>query len=271
MYIVGIYCRPQEDPADITGKLMSAISNMQQDKPSIIAGDLNCRIDKPNQKCREVLNCLAEEGFVLVNKPETKIYFAINGSSAIDFVLYKGHNIKHVRQTGEWQSRTTTLRKHVPVVTEMNFIKTNQGKHQKEKPKRTRKLNTELLSEEEITIKTAHQYITEEDLNTAVDILTNLIEKATMPAKNKHGKPWFNRKCYQKTASAITATSTKRTTDGGARTKIHIHSQGIQKRHNAQKRKTCRNGRKKNGGKCKIGSFPRTKTKENEVTKHNLN
>ncbi|KAJ4435866.1 hypothetical protein ANN_18486 [Periplaneta americana] len=118
-----MYCRSQEDPANIIAKLLTAISQMHHDKPVLIVGDLNCRLDQLKLKTKEVLKCPEEEGFILINETKTKIYFAPNGCSTIDLVFYRG-NISHGKQTGKWKSGTTPLRKHLPITTEFPSMKT---------------------------------------------------------------------------------------------------------------------------------------------------
>lgn len=196
LYIAGMYCRPQEDPADITAKLLGTISQMRHDKPALIAGDLNCRLDQPNLKTKEVLKCLAEEGFILINEAKMKTYFAPNGCSTIDLVFYRG-KISHGKQTGKWNSGTAPLRKHLPITTEFRFNE-DRGYSRKEEQKTTnsRKIDPQKLSTERM--ETAETLIQDGNINAAVEILINTIKEATIPAHTKQGKMWFDHDCYQK-------------------------------------------------------------------------
>ena len=67
-------------------KIINYIGNA---KNAIIAGDLNCRIYKPDHKSRTIMAQIEEERYKLVNKKTLVTYVAHNGSSAIDSVFLK--------------------------------------------------------------------------------------------------------------------------------------------------------------------------------------
>jgi hypothetical protein len=87
----------------------------------ILAGDMNCRLDKPDMKCKAILAFLKEENLKITNDPKCKTYFAHNGSSTIDLVFHKGDNIGTLRKKGLWTSPTTPLRKHIPIQTKFSL------------------------------------------------------------------------------------------------------------------------------------------------------
>ena len=58
---------------------------VENEENVIIAGDLNCMVDKPdNNKTVIMLLLFHEEGFTLLNKREDVTYMARNGASTID-------------------------------------------------------------------------------------------------------------------------------------------------------------------------------------------
>ena len=77
---------PDKSAEDIIEKISTALSKLRKDTNIIIAGDLNCRIDKPNQKTEIVIETLMEEGYSLINQKDEKTYFGHNGPSTIDMV-----------------------------------------------------------------------------------------------------------------------------------------------------------------------------------------
>ena len=48
--IIGLYINPQTKAHDAIEKIMEAVSHTTSDKRILLAGDLNCRIDRPNHK-----------------------------------------------------------------------------------------------------------------------------------------------------------------------------------------------------------------------------
>lgn len=167
---------------------------MCHDKPALIVGDLNCRLDQPKLKTKEVLKCLEEEGLILINEAKTKIYFAPSGCSTIDLVFYQG-NISHGKQTGKWKSGTTPLRKHLPITTEFPFNE-DRGYNRKDEQKTTnsRKIDPQKLTTERM--ETAETLIQDGNINEAVEILINVIKEVIVPAHIKQGKMCFDHDCY---------------------------------------------------------------------------
>ena len=125
---------------------MEAVTHTQDDNRIILAGDLNCRIDKPNVKTELILETMAEEGFILINKPDLKTYIAPNGTSTIDLVFCKGENTKTTNQEGLWSSAITPLRKHIPIVTTIEIHQSRSMPTTTTTHKSSRKLDTEQLN-----------------------------------------------------------------------------------------------------------------------------
>ena len=82
--IIAAYYPPNHSALEILEEIHYLIQQIKHEKPTIIAGDLNCRIDKKNSKTKLVVDALEEEGFTLLNDRNTPTYICHNGSSAID-------------------------------------------------------------------------------------------------------------------------------------------------------------------------------------------
>ena len=118
--IIGLYIPPQTNIEDAIEKIASAVSRLDHKKPAILAGDINCRIDKPDKKTQEVTKLLQEEGFCLANRTDVMTYIAPNGCSCIDLVFKKGNEIEIEQQTIKTSS-TSPLRKHLPISTRFKY------------------------------------------------------------------------------------------------------------------------------------------------------
>ena len=65
---IGIYIPPHFSAEDTVEIIMDTLTKVKNDSNVILAGDLNCRIDKPLYKTELILELFKEEGFSLVNK-----------------------------------------------------------------------------------------------------------------------------------------------------------------------------------------------------------
>lgn len=141
--IIGLYINPQTATEDAAGKVAEAIMQSTGDKRVILAGDLNCRIDKPNNKTELILDSLVEEGYTLINKPTLKTYIAPNGTSSIDLVFYRGEGTKIINQKGLWTSDMAPIRKHIPIVTTMEIHQSQSTLTSATRHRTSRKLDVE--------------------------------------------------------------------------------------------------------------------------------
>ena len=73
---------------------MSAFELTDPEFPTLLTGDLNCRMDRPNCKSKALMKLMEEEGFALTNAAQTKTYILHNGSSTIDLIFYRGNEPK---------------------------------------------------------------------------------------------------------------------------------------------------------------------------------
>ena len=65
--IAAMYCRPDCTPADVVYCAQQAINCIPETDKVIIAGDLNCPVDKMDRKTTLVVDYLHGEGLTLVN------------------------------------------------------------------------------------------------------------------------------------------------------------------------------------------------------------
>lgn len=204
--IVGIYIAPHRSTDDAVETISKAISQVVKDENVVIAGDLNCRLDKPSTKSELVLEILREEGFTLINRKEMKTYFAYNGASVIDLVFYRGRDIKIESQEGVWSSTETTIRKHIPIVTEISLL----NPHEEDKRKgrdliSTRKIDENKLELQREEINKARQLIEIGQVNEALTMTISILQSAIISSKPRKAQPWFNKQCYNKRKEALSA------------------------------------------------------------------
>ena len=76
------------------GNVMMTVNLARESDNILIAGDINCRIDRTNIKTQTLMDTLEDEGFMLVNKSDMPTYVAPNGTSSIDLLLYKEKMVK---------------------------------------------------------------------------------------------------------------------------------------------------------------------------------
>ena len=110
--ILAAYFQPNETAIDIIDELGQQITWSKTDKPLIIAGDFNCRLDVPNHKIKLVLESL-QEGLFLLNDRNVPTYICHNGKSTIDISLTRGSIKGEIKLI--WEANHTPIRKHIPM------------------------------------------------------------------------------------------------------------------------------------------------------------
>ncbi|KAJ4451801.1 hypothetical protein ANN_03273 [Periplaneta americana] len=114
LQIAGIYIRPQSSADEVIEIIMTAQDQIDPEIPTLLAGDLSCRIDRPNSKSEAFLELMEEEGFTLINEAQNKTYISHNVSSTINLVFHRGNEIKCRSITTTTVSASTPIRKHLP-------------------------------------------------------------------------------------------------------------------------------------------------------------
>jgi hypothetical protein len=94
LQIIGIYIRPLCSADEVVEAIMFALELTDPEIPNLLAGDVNCRMDRPNSKSQALMEPMEEEGFTLNNAAQTKTYISHSGSSTIDLIFYRGNELK---------------------------------------------------------------------------------------------------------------------------------------------------------------------------------
>lgn len=191
--IISAYFQPNKTAIDIMDEIGQLIAQSKHDKPLIIAGDLNCRIDIQNYKAKIIGEKLQEEGFILLNNPNIPTYISYNGKSTIDIAFIRGPIRGNI--TPIWTANHTPLRKHIPQ--EINI----QGEWRKTQEKQEQALsriidigNVEEKTEE---IKQIETLIDNAQLEEATQALGELLRQAANPRNKRRAKQWFDTECYR--------------------------------------------------------------------------
>ena len=171
-------------------RIGTALSKLDQDRPLILGGDMNCRIDAPGPKAKLVLRYLQETGLELVNKKDRATYISHNGKSTIDLVFTNRKHIRPVHQS----TMPVVIRKHLPVETHFELPQVPQ---QETTPaKVSRRLALDKL--EEAGARRLEQMAVEGKLDEALEGTLEMMGNATYLRRpnTRKSQPWFNAACY---------------------------------------------------------------------------
>ena len=216
-----MYFQPEFISHQIIDEIGSALNTIGKNDSIILAGDLNCRIDIPTQKTKEVLEYLEEEGLSLVNDKYSKTYVSDNGTSTIDLVFSNRGKVKPKKQ----DIILNAYRKHQPVET---IFELEQGGEQ-EKPetlRRSRKFLQHVICDADN--HTISKMALEGNLDEAANMLEYMLQGVNiseMSIKRK-AKPWFNATCYRTRKMTLAALHTARETPNSA----HLHEYARKKK-----------------------------------------
>jgi hypothetical protein len=176
---------------------------------AVMAGDFNCRIDLHNHRGRMLITIMEKEGFILVNKPSDKTYFAPNGSSTVVLVFDRGSQIKIRHYLSE---SLATLRKHCPVITRITITAERQPENRHIiKPART--LDRKLMESVADRMPIIAQHLEDDNLDAAANMVENIIREATNPQINRRAKAWFDAQCYRTQQQTLQALRQARRTN----------------------------------------------------------
>lgn len=203
--LIGAYFNPKTDIVEVIDSMINAIKRTNPEETVILAGDFNCRLDTNNQRSRILMDTLEEEGFRLINDPDHRTYYARNGSSTIDLIFIKGNNARATKQEVLMTSELTTLRKHIPVVTNIEIENSTKRKATQQRTKTTRELNIEKLREAEQEIQSIKENIRQNKITEATEKIEHLIMSATTKRTRRKAKPWFDATCYSQRTKTLEA------------------------------------------------------------------
>jgi len=114
MNIICAYFPPNTPPSDIISIVAEADHYIpHKNKPTLLAGDFNVRLDTKTQRIRTLNEQFEQMGFILESKKEMKTYICHNGSSTIDLVYTR--QIMNTAVTYAELALLNGIRKHQPI------------------------------------------------------------------------------------------------------------------------------------------------------------
>ena len=111
--LVCLYDRPEYRAIDVVEGIQRALDVINTNEKVILAGDLNCLVDKTNGKAKIVLDYLLGVRLALVNDGKVLTYICHNGESAIDLAFVRG--FRTMEQGLLTSNEAALIRKHIPV------------------------------------------------------------------------------------------------------------------------------------------------------------
>ena len=199
--ILAAYFQPEVTSPDIIDSINEALQKANHSDAIIIAGDLNCRIDKSNPKTKRVLEYLEQEGFKVTNNPAETTYVTQNGTSTIDLILINNKTtlIKQKVET------TNPIRKHLPIKTTLKLNGKTTNQENDGKVIVTRKIDEAVIEREQLTIKGCDTMIAEGHINEATNRIEYLLHKTIIakPKNQRRAKVWFDADCYKQRKEVI--------------------------------------------------------------------
>jgi hypothetical protein len=198
-FIVGVYFSPSGSDLGMIERLGEILALIPADKPIILAGDLNARIDTVPLPARTqlLLNCLGEFGLWLCSGPTPLTYRSRQGDSTIDLIasslpvervskpeLVAGHSL-HL------------IRKHKPVRSMVRV----QGpvSARPPAPAKLSKWADLPMIESALTALCGSPDWPSMEIHGMVRAVVEVVIQAipVAPSNLRKAKPWFNRECYE--------------------------------------------------------------------------
>ena len=188
-YAASFYFPPNYPTEDTLTEIVTVLSSVPQDLPTIITGDFNHRVDLGNRG-KDLMDGLNLIGVTLINDPGTPTYMCHNGQSTIDLVMKTHYPPAQVRDIAVLPTLT---RKHQRVKFSVETNKTSRNPVQpRAKLKRT--IDLDLVTQNLVRYPPPQQSSL---LEASTSQLTTIIHSSTpkvTPRKDYH-KPWFDRAC----------------------------------------------------------------------------
>lgn len=203
--VISGYFQPECTAEFIIDELSEAIAHIDPRIPTVLAGDFNCRTDKPNTKSTLVLDYITETGMALINDKSAPTYIAPNGTSVIDLVFVNNKIETSQKKIGT-HTATAPMRKHLPLEVTMNIAHTDHSQELEGQCKIKRTLNQKALQKAGDNIASLQQTITQNDIETAAQHITRTITAAqtTYTQHKRRAQVWFDAECYRKRTEVLT-------------------------------------------------------------------
>ena len=179
--IIGLYVSRTKKADDVAEHVIKAINKVKDEENVILAGDLNCRIDKPDHKTELILELLEEENFKLINKAK----------STIDLVFIKGDQLKVIEHEVMYSNPAV-----IPVATRLQLIGSKAPNKPNTDRVTTRKLQQDNINARKEELDRISTEIENYSVDEMLEIATEHIRKAQIHRHPRHAKPWYDRECY---------------------------------------------------------------------------
>jgi hypothetical protein len=199
--IIAMYASPTNNFGDTLESLVSALSEVELDKPTVFAADINCRIDSSPLPPRTLalIDTLDYYGLTVANDPSLMTYDSSQGSSAIDLFAtnLNSESGMAVRPLGGLV--IPFFRKHIPIRLSFSLSApvSRPSPPQKRLAKRLDLVLLDRLLGECATLGTCT--IASPDPIVIAEALTDIVTRSVIPEKSGRRKsaPWFDAQCYQ--------------------------------------------------------------------------
>jgi hypothetical protein len=188
------YFPPEYNIDDLISELSTALSMRKMCTHTIIAGDLNCRIDQHprSQRTNSLINALAHEGFWLVTEASIPTYLCHNGSSTID-LFFTDFPPEQVKYAGPVTTlNISSLRKHIPTIMEVICIPATTELSSRRLPTQIDmyRFTSGLVSlSPNDALCPLHVFST-------IRFITRLLCDSTIQPTRRTSQPWFDGECY---------------------------------------------------------------------------
>jgi sorting nexin-29 len=199
------YFVPNTPMDEILMIISGALASLDPNKPMILGGDFNCRIDT-GRRGTDLSEQLYQYGFSLINERLQPTYVAPTGSSTIDLMFYRGK--QQIKPT-HTSIHPHELRKHLQVIVSWEIKEVVTATRRD--PRLPRKIDQRTLEEHLIDIKTRHALEPEPDDPDSVydGIMRSLTAACVSTKRVQHHKPWFDGECRRLKTSLLVAYSLK--------------------------------------------------------------
>lgn len=192
--VIALYVRPApvEGTGELVEKLTTCIQRLDWYRPTIIAGDLNARLDKPtDNRTIALIDILADLGFWIATDPTVATFEGAMGSSVIDiFATNLVQSAVHYLGRDHQLIGGATLTAHVPVGLDVSVDV--QIARQKSRVALSKYLDSQRLSTIINTVFPCPERPLIEEYN---ELLTGLLLSCVPPQHARRGTPWWTPQC----------------------------------------------------------------------------
>ena len=189
--IIAMYINPSTPLSTFEDKLAHVASWIRSDVPTVLCGDLNAPVDKPDSKrTRSLLQAFETWGLSLITEQHIPTFVAHQGRSTIDIIATNGSAHYNGLQSDLPVFGTTA---HLPVAMTFQLMKTST-KLKKKRPHTM--LSQEALLEGLITMPTPN-LTSVEGIGDSYGDLVRVLTGSIMPKRQRQSKPWFDAECFR--------------------------------------------------------------------------